>query len=96
VPIVIYSTHMNIKCSQIALFVILTFPLVHDPEIAICCYKVLLQEYVKLRYRFPSKGHACSAKDSPANAPLAPCGLGVFTKYDTKSDINPHSTEQDT
>jgi hypothetical protein len=60
-----------------------------------------------LWYGFPSKGPACSGKDSPAKAPLAPCGSGVFikyvakyvtryvTKYDTKSDANPHSTEQD-
>jgi hypothetical protein len=57
-----------------------------------------------LCYGFPSKGPACSAKDSPAKTPLAPCGSGIFTKYvtryvtkyDTKSDDNPHSTEQDT
>jgi hypothetical protein len=49
-----------------------------------------------LCYKFPSKGPACSAKDSLAKAPLAPCGSGIFTKYDTKSDANPHSTEQDT
>jgi hypothetical protein len=47
-----------------------------------------------LCYGFPNKGSACSAKDSPAKVPLAPCGLGVFTKYDTKSDDNPHSTER--
>jgi hypothetical protein len=53
-----------------------------------------------LCYGFPSKGLACSAKDSPTKSPLAPCGSGIFTKYvtkyDTKSDDNPHSTEQDT
>jgi hypothetical protein len=53
-----------------------------------------------LCYGFPSKGPACSVKDSVAKAPLAPCSLGIFTKYvtkyDTKSDANPHSTEQDT
>jgi hypothetical protein len=53
-----------------------------------------------LCYGFPSKGLTCSAKDSPAKAPLAPCGLGFLTKYvtkyDTKSDVNLHSTEQDT
>jgi hypothetical protein len=53
-----------------------------------------------LCYRFPSKGPACSAKDSPTKAPLASCGSPIFTKYvinyDTKSDVNPHSTEQDT
>jgi hypothetical protein len=53
-----------------------------------------------LCYGFPSKGPACSAKDSPAKATLAPCDLGIFTKYVTKyitkSDVNPHSTDQDT
>jgi hypothetical protein len=53
-----------------------------------------------LCYGFPSKGPACNAKDSSANAPLAPCGSGIFTKYvtkyDTESDANPHSTKQDT
>jgi hypothetical protein len=53
-----------------------------------------------LCYGFPSKGPGCSAKNYPAKAPLAPCGSGVFTKYvtkyDTKSDANPHSTKQDT
>jgi hypothetical protein len=53
-----------------------------------------------LCYGFPNKGPACNAKDSPANAPLAPCGSSIFTKYvtnyDTNSDAHPHSTEQDT
>jgi hypothetical protein len=30
-----------------------------------------------LRYGFRSKGPPCSAKDSPAKAPLAPCGSGI-------------------
>jgi hypothetical protein len=49
-----------------------------------------------LCYRFRIKGPACGAKDSPAKVPLAPCGSGIFTKHDTKSDAHPHSTEQDT
>jgi hypothetical protein len=72
----------------------------YGSEITTCSYKGLLQEYVMLCYGFPSKGSACSAKDSPAKATLAPCDLGVFTKYVTKyitkSDVNPHSTDQDT
>jgi hypothetical protein len=53
-----------------------------------------------LCYRFPSKGSAYNAKDSPTKSPLAPCGSDVLikyvTKYDTKSDVTPHLTEQDT
>jgi hypothetical protein len=48
---------------------------------------------------FPIKGPACSAKDSPPKAPLAPCGSGirkVCHMYDTKNDAHPHSTKQDT
>jgi hypothetical protein len=58
--------------------------------------KGLLQEYVMLCYGFPSKGPACSAKDSPSKAPLAPCGPGRSPKYVTKYDVNPLLTEEDT
>jgi hypothetical protein len=43
-----------------------------------------------LCYSFLNKGPACSAKVSPANAPLAPCGSQV------KDCAIPHSPEQDT
>jgi hypothetical protein len=72
---------------------------VHGVEITTYRYKGLLQEYVILCYGFPSKGPAYSAKHSSAKALLASCGSGIFTnyvtKYNTKSDVNPHSTEQD-
>jgi hypothetical protein len=58
-------------------FAILTLPFVYGLEITICHYKGLLQEYVMLCYGLRSKGPACSAKDSPAKAPLSPCGSGI-------------------
>jgi hypothetical protein len=72
------------------IFVILTLPLVYDPEITTCCYKGLLHEYVMLCYDFPIKDPTCSAKVSPAKAPS--CTMWAWVKY----HANPHSSEQDT
>jgi hypothetical protein len=48
----------------------------------------------------PPKGPACTAKDSPAKGPSCTMWFSQITKYvtkyDTKNDANPHSTEQDT
>jgi hypothetical protein len=48
----------------------------------------------------PAKGPASSAKDSPTMGPsctvLFRWIINYVTKYDTKNDANPHSTEQDT
>jgi hypothetical protein len=48
----------------------------------------------------PVKGLACSAKDSPAKGPSYTMWFRQITKYvtkyNTKNDVNPHSTEKDT
>jgi hypothetical protein len=43
-----------------------------------------------------AKGPACNAKDFPAKDPSCTMWLKQITKYDTWSDVNSHSTEQDT
>jgi hypothetical protein len=47
-----------------------------------------------LCYSVSIKGPACSAKDSLAKSPLAPCGRGVSQSMIYHA--NPYSTEQDT
>jgi hypothetical protein len=43
-----------------------------------------------------AKGPACSAKDFLARGPSCTMWFRQITKYDTKNDAHPHSTEQDT
>jgi hypothetical protein len=62
--------------------------------------KVYYRSTSCLAMNSPAKGPACSAKDSPAKRPSCTVWFRritkYFTKYDTKNDANPHSTEQDT
>jgi hypothetical protein len=44
----------------------------------------------------PVKTPAYSAKDSPVKGPSYSVWFRQITKYDTKNDVNPHSTEKDT
>jgi hypothetical protein len=39
---------------------------------------------------------SCFATDSPAKGPSCPMWLKQITKCDTKNDVNPHSTKQNT
>jgi hypothetical protein len=43
----------------------------------------------------PTKGLACHAKVSPTKGPSCTIWVRHFTKYVTKYEANPHSTEQD-
>jgi hypothetical protein len=59
------------------IFAILTLPLVYGPEITICRYKGLLQEYVMLCYGFLNKQSLLAVLRFPAQMSiLAPCGSG--------------------
>jgi hypothetical protein len=59
------------------LFPFFTLPLLYGPQIATHRHKGFILEYVMLCYDFITKSPACSAKDSPTQAPLAPCGSQV-------------------